>query len=118
MRGEPSIPAHLCRWNSQKTMSIILVIIGVALVLGVAVVLLDFAEVPEGYEDVHGFHLGPEPEISGIAVLASPLSESGDDGANAALAETEAERHGARTTWSPVGLRQRGNRAPVIGIGR
>ena len=87
--------------------TVILVIFGVAVVLGAAVMLLDLADAPEGYEDGQGFHLGREPEIRGALLLASPLSESRDDAADAAYATTQAQCPGARIAWASLDLRQR-----------
>jgi hypothetical protein len=82
-----------------------LVFLGAAAVFGSAIMLLWLAEAPEGYEDIDGYHFGPEPEICGPTLLASPVSEYRDDVPNVGFAETQAERHGACVTWSSVGLR-------------
>jgi hypothetical protein len=83
----------------------LLVLLGAAAVFSAAIMLLCLAEAPEGYEDIDGYHFGPEQEIRGHALLASPVSEYRDDVPNAGFVETQAERHGARVTWSSVGLR-------------
>jgi len=83
----------------------LLVIIGAAMVLGSAIMLLGLAEAPEGWEDEDGFHFGPEPKIANNILLASPVSEYGDDALNAGFVETQAQRHSARIAWPSVGLR-------------
>jgi hypothetical protein len=75
------------------------------MVLGSSIMLLGLAEAPEGWEDGEGFHLGPEPEVASHALLASPVTEYGDDALNAGFAETQAQRHSARIAWPSVGLR-------------
>jgi hypothetical protein len=83
----------------------LLVIVGVAMVLGSAIMLMGLVDAPEAYEDSEGFHLGQEPAISAHALLASPLTECHNDVAHAAFAQTQGQRHGALAAWPSVGIR-------------
>ncbi len=75
------------------------------MVLGSGIMLLGLADAPEAYEDGEGFHFGQEPVIGAHALLASPLTECRDDGAHAAYAQTQGQRHGALASWPSVGIR-------------
>ena len=83
----------------------LLVILGVALVLGSGITLLSLVDAPEGYEDGSGFHTGRVPAFGANALLASPLTECRNDVANAAFAQTEAQHHGSLAPWASMGLR-------------
>lgn len=83
----------------------LLVVVGVAMVLGSGIMLLGLVDAPEAYEDGEGFHLGPEPMIGARVLLASPLTECRDDAAHAAFAQTQGQHHGALPSWPSVGVR-------------